>query len=652
MSSFRQRLAVSAVFVTALTVTAATGCSSAAKPGASADPTLSAKPSGTGAVAVAAGTLLVSDGTAAVVVGGSKVHFPTTVTEAAWSPDRSRIAFIDADGNVDTAHPDGTGRLVLTSAAPGVTRSRPTWDGGRVLYNQTNSSGASTVLGVYADGWVDPGAAASGADSSAIGGADAPTTGNSNASAANAHLNADLFSETAFQHKGASGDEVWVIDGYQREAIAVKLAAGSQPAVSADGAEIAYVGTDGQIRLVASSVAPNQTAHSTVISAGLSAPTHLAWSPDGRTIAFSTAAGVSSIPTDGSEVHSGTATVLTKTPGVAAYAGGATDKAVRLDVTDPVAAAIEVTGARYQTAKTYQVSQNNAFAYGAVLANPSDPAAALLGAAGQPLLFTGGAALDPRTKAELQRMFGAANPAQDEVPTITLVGGASLLSAAVETAVKQLGYKTVRVNGTDAYSVDASVLTTGPDASAVTQALVVSGDDPAATAVAAMAGSVPVLFVHGGTLSTAVTNYLAGMPSGSTVYAVGQAAQAALTSWSRPGTTVKPLGGQDAAATAALLARNVLGAPTGVVFADAADPAGQAVAASAAQQFGYALLLVDPAKGLEGDARAFLDDDAPGISTVIAAGSAAAIPNSALSQAISAAGDAPGVSSTLTYDGR
>ena len=86
---------------------------------------------GTGSIGQApgykAGLALISDGTTVVRVGDQKVTFPTTVTDAVFSADGSRIAFVNGDGNIATARPDGKGLKVLTAKAAGVVRSRPTW---------------------------------------------------------------------------------------------------------------------------------------------------------------------------------------------------------------------------------------------------------------------------------------------------------------------------------------------------------------------------------------------------------------------------------------------------------------------------------------------------------------------------------------------
>jgi hypothetical protein len=66
-------------------------------------------------------------GTPNVRVGDATVTFPGRVTDAAFSPDGRRVAYIDANGSVATAKPDGTDVFVLTRTKASVTRSRPTW---------------------------------------------------------------------------------------------------------------------------------------------------------------------------------------------------------------------------------------------------------------------------------------------------------------------------------------------------------------------------------------------------------------------------------------------------------------------------------------------------------------------------------------------
>src|ERR1051326_5006310 len=57
----------------------------------------------------AAGTPLISDGSDTVTIGGTPVRFPTKVSEATWSPDGSRVAFVDGSGGGAPRAPDGSG---------------------------------------------------------------------------------------------------------------------------------------------------------------------------------------------------------------------------------------------------------------------------------------------------------------------------------------------------------------------------------------------------------------------------------------------------------------------------------------------------------------------------------------------------------------
>ncbi|HMC72653.1 MAG TPA: hypothetical protein VKJ07_26095, partial [Mycobacteriales bacterium] len=91
-------------------------------PGASASP---GHGSGSPAPVYTASVPTISDGTDKVVIGGVTVTFPSTVTDAAWSPDGTRLAYVDGDGNVATARSEGSGALVLTQAKPGVKRAQP-----------------------------------------------------------------------------------------------------------------------------------------------------------------------------------------------------------------------------------------------------------------------------------------------------------------------------------------------------------------------------------------------------------------------------------------------------------------------------------------------------------------------------------------------
>ena len=622
MSVLRQRLAVSAVLATSLTVVA--GCASAGKPGGpsgargSAAATAVAKSS----TAYTPGTLLVSDGSSTVTIGNTKVTFPTTVTDAAWSPDGSRIAFVGADGNIDTARPDGSGLLPLTHG--GLKRSHPSWLGGEIVFSELGSDGVATLQQVSSNGhpdvwWQN--------DEQQLGWPSSDQTeqdGNTVPDGNDTRLSNGAPESATFQHMGSNGPEVWIYDDNQREAAAFKIAQGSQPALSPDGTQIAYVGTDGQIREVSALPLANQTpATPTVVSTGVSGATDLVWSPDSTKIAFSTPSGIEAVAAHPSGGPSAP-TKLTSSPGAPSYLAGRADHIDRVSAADPVAESVAASQARWPTEQNFAMSQSSEIAMGATVAGSGDTRAALGSAGGAgsggPLLFTGSGPLDPRVAAELKRIFGAVG--DSGTPTVTILGGTDQVSAQAEAAIQQLGYKTSRVSG-DEHAINASLL--GTDAPAADYVAVVSDDDPAAAA--AVGVNTLVVLTKGATLPAAARTYLAKLDSAATIYAIGAEARDALAAWSgKPaGSTVKTLIGADDAETTVLIAQAFDGARTGVVLANAANPTDLVEAMATAASFKFALLAVDPSKGLEPTTQRWLTDSAAAVGTTVLVGDQATL---------------------------
>ncbi|HEV2640942.1 MAG TPA: hypothetical protein VGX23_37850 [Actinocrinis sp.] len=451
---------LSAVAVLGLTLAASTACASqapaaATKPaaaagagvttGASASATPAAATTATPAAApltYTAGMALVSDGTATVKVGTQTVTFPTTVTDAAWSPDGSRIAFVDAQGNIATAHPDGSGLIVLTKTDQSVTRSNPTWDGSFVVFAQTDSKGFGTLEGASAPSV--PGAAP--AVFQMMAGNDKggnPITNNTDPSAqADPQAVMGGSFDLAFQHAGSDGPEVWVVDYNQRDSESQELTAGAHPAISPDGSEVAYVNAQGQIEVSEGNGGPVQ------ITFGATDPTHLVWSPDGTKLAYSEPHGVYSVATKPAGSHTNPATQLSATSGTATFHGPDLPAQVGLfNSTDPVALSVAASQDRWPTESGFGVAQVHAPATEAVIGNGTDLStdAALLpqGLTG-PLLLTDGPSLDPRVTAELKRVFGTVT---SEKPTVYLLGSTTQLTPAVADGLTAMGYQVQRVIG-------------------------------------------------------------------------------------------------------------------------------------------------------------------------------------------------------------
>src|SRR5262249_17902051 len=94
------------------------------------------------------------DGTNVVTIGDQKVTFPTTVTDAVWAPDGSRIVFVDSNGAIVTARPDASDLLVLAPGKSGASRRHPAWDAtnGQVMFDERTGNAAWNLMAVNANG--------------------------------------------------------------------------------------------------------------------------------------------------------------------------------------------------------------------------------------------------------------------------------------------------------------------------------------------------------------------------------------------------------------------------------------------------------------------------------------------------------------------
>ncbi|MDI1459762.1 hypothetical protein QEZ54_02155 [Catellatospora sp. KI3] len=581
----RDRAVRAAVIAASLAVVA--GCGPKDSPGAAPDP--SAAPA---APAVKEGSLLVSDGSETVRIDGRPVEFPTAVTEAAWSPDGSRVAFVDGDGDVATARPDGTGLKKLTTARAGVKRSRPAWkEGGVEIAFTETSGGKDRLVSVFGNGGLQYDQQREQPTSLSP---DAAETGNS---ALTASPGGDHAIDLAYQHRGAKGGEVWVVDLYQREPFGMKLADGTEPAISPDGLHVAFVAANGEVSVIE----VKDKAKPAQITFGAAKPSHLTWTPDGRNVAYQTPSGVESVA---AQVPKGAkenpATELSPITGVPTFLGRATDRVTRLSGADPVGTALAASQLAWPTKTRPFVLCECADVMDLVIAPADRPELALTAArmatgGRSGFLLTGGAELDAKVEAEIKRIFGAIDPKVGGSPSAHVVGDRSVLSDKVLNRLKALGFTVDRVPGADRFALAASPALAGEPQGA-SEVVLVSVTDPTSLG-AAYAGEyygARVLLTDGGKMPVPTAAFLAQLGPDAKVVAAGTAADA-LAAWPARPKKLKAteLRGADDAATAVLLLDRYAGFAARPILVSSADPVGFAVAAGQSQA--RPVLAIDPA---------------------------------------------------------
>jgi WD40-like Beta Propeller Repeat len=549
-------------------------------------------------VPYAKGMLLVSDGTDTVTIGEQRVRFPTTVTDASWSPDGSRLAFVDADNNISTSRPDGTDRLVLTRSRTGVHRARPVWLQSEIVFTEfgtstpslmsipANASGQDTDEHEYTLPLADQGDEHMYASSPSA--AAAPGPGR----------------EFAFQTESSPRPEVWVADLNGRSPWSVKVANGTQPALSPDGTKLAYVDTKGQIEVVA---VDRDNAKPQQITFGVKSPTHLVWTYDGTRLAFQTPTDIESVSAKvASGATSNPATKIFGGSGVPTFLGQQRDRVVRFTRSDVIATAIAASKSRWETQPTFQPTESSRTASVATLTGLKNLPVVLGGASSisyGPLLFTSGTTLDSRTKTELKRLFGKA--AGDNAPEILILGGPDIVPVAVEAEVKQMGYHTTRLAGSKASEIAAGTVAPGQYADAL---FVANATNTAAiAAVASMGpGATTLLLTDGRTLPPSAKNFLTGLDKSSKVYALDADARAALASFWK-GTLTELTGS---------MLEAFGGGATRAILVDRSSPADVLLAISLSRTTGAPVLAIDPEAGIDAATQTWLQHSAGSLDTV------------------------------------
>jgi Tol biopolymer transport system component len=225
-------------------------------------------------------------------MNGTRVDFGTLVRDLSWSPDGRKAAFVDGDGDLAVAAPDGSGRVVVARNPGGQTWSHPTWqtrkadaaDGMPALNNLIFAAGSNGTGGTprpislnhEAGDHPDP----------------LPTTGN-------VWPNAGSAGSAVYANPGTG--KVYIRDDNIRQQGSA-LTAGSEPALSSqDDADIVFVrSVDGHDHLFLEHSTDSGPTYKDLTPHASTDYTEPAFSPAGDRIAARTPAGIVELPADGS----------------------------------------------------------------------------------------------------------------------------------------------------------------------------------------------------------------------------------------------------------------------------------------------------------------------------------------------------------------
>jgi WD40 repeat protein len=602
----------------------------------------------------------VSNGTDRVLIDHTAVTFPSTVTDAAWSPDGARLVYVDGGGNIATARPDGTAVRVLTQTKPGVKRAQPAFEdgGGEIVFSERGADGVWRLMAVGADGQDDPSAGGSGeALLDSIGDGVGDTAPSAAYDPAVIKLLQPL-SVLAYQHQGSNGAEIWILDRNQRGPQGTKARDGAQPAVSPDGKRLAFVGGDGQLYIEALPILGGATA--VRVTAGVAGLTHPVWSPNGNRIAFGTASNVESVSTAAPAGSGGNPlTVESPAPGVASYEPMRPTSVLRFATGDPVSDAIAESGAFYQTVPSTGVPPTPigaTYATAVTLVSTADPKALTVASLGWrygPVLFTQPDSLASATSAELTRLLGPARNQYSRTPVVNIIGDTSVISAAVEARIKSFGYQTTRRPDADPIAAAVAVNSSGmiPSPYGAPVYVVSASDAPAILSLEALGHGASILLTDNAAMPAADQPIINRIETGGNrrqIIAVGGQAQAALAS-SWPGKPsqmrVTPFGGSDADLNSLLIAQRYSDGPTEVGLAS--TNSWQEALLAAANGPRMPVVFVDPRAGLSADAAGWLADASASVGTVVAYGDTASVPQQVTAAAENALQGPAGADSVL-----
>jgi putative cell wall-binding protein len=502
------------------------------------------------------------------------------VTDAEWSPDGSRVAYIDEKANLISARFDGSDPIVVASGLGGA--SHPTWmNGGSFLvYAQDGNLYKVPSLGGTAPVVLTAGHQAGDEDSAPQGGA-----------------NGVLVFQRVDGKSHESG--VWVYNGYSDTGgFILNSGGGRNPSLSPDAKTVVFSKLDSQypnpgLQIWTIGVDGLNLTQLTSDSGTNVKNDRPVWSPDGRTIAFANAingALMTMAPTPGSQetavspINGRISWQATGDLSKPASATNPVNLVERLDGADRIETAVQISRWSWDDTASNPPAARQAdiavIARDGVSPDGRDGIApdALAGTAlarqlkgGKgPLLLTPTGDLDPRTLHELQRVLRPGS-------FVYVLGQTQAISAHTFQQIADAGFRPARIGGRDRYETAVDIAETivptyTHDPVTILTATGLNFPDAlAAGAVAASRPNTVVVFSEDKSMPSATLNFINQVPQ-RTMFGIGGPAVTALSSVNIRATNVK---GDDRFITAAMVAHTFFGGPqvvgiaTGYKFPDA-----------------------------------------------------------------------------------
>jgi len=549
----------------------------------------------------------------ASATGNSAMPMPSPqVSGAEWSPDGSRVAYVDQNGSLISARYDGSDAIPVASGLS--SDSHPTWmNGGSFLvYAQGGNLYKVPSLGRAAPVVLSAGHQSGDQDSNPQGGADGVL----------------VFQRVDGQSKNS---EIVVYNGYtDTQNLIANSGGGTFPALSPDAKTVVFSKPDGQvprpgIQLWTVNTDGSNLRQLTSDQGGNVRNDRATWSPDGTAIAYDAEGSgelMTTAPKPGAAKNphgqlQGAVRLSWQADGdtgAAPSSANPVNLVERLDGPDRIGTADEVSGWSYgnQQANVVVLARQDIFA-------DALAGSALAARFHGPLLLTPTGNLDKRTLDEMRRVLKPGS-------FVYVLGQTQAISAATYNQVAQAGFRPSRIGGADRFETAVDIAKTiVPDYAhnPVTILTATGLNYPDALAAGAVAGSRPntvVVLTSDKKMPPETQAFMNAVPQ-RTVYGVGGQAVSALSSVRMPAATVS---GADRFVTASIVAHTFFGGPqvvgiaTGFNFPDAL--AGGALAG----RVGGPLLLTGPT-GLPTETEDYLRTASGSISDAVLFGGPAVI---------------------------